>query len=123
MVGKQRSNVQKIRSVTSSRAVRRFPVPVPDVIGMDEIANMADEDLLDRLRTLEEDVGRVAYVRMDTYLWDVELAYIRREQMLRRYRRELHEQYVRQMTRDFNDSEIGLPTADLDNSAFTELDR
>lgn len=116
--------MQKNRKLaTPPRPVRRFPVPVPDVINMDDIGNMIDEDLLSRLHSLEEDMGHVFDARMDTLLWEIELAYIKREQGLRRRRRDLHERYMRDMARDFADSEVGLPTADLDNSQFTDLDR
>ena len=90
---------------------------------MDDIANMIDEDLLARLHSLEEDMTRVYEARMETTLWEVEIAYIRREQLVRRRRRELHDRFVQEMVRDFATSEVGLPVADLDNSAFTELDR
>lgn len=116
-------NRKPIAPPSQLRPVRRFPVPIPEVINMDDIGNMIDEDMLVRLRSLEEDMGRVYEARMDTMLWEIEISYIKREQALRRHRRELHDRYMQEMMRDFATSEVGLPIADLDNSAFTDLDQ
>jgi len=116
--------VQKNRKpVAPSRPVRRFPVAIPEVVSMDVIAYMSDDDLVLRLRSLEEDMSRVFEARMDTTMWEVEIAYIRREQQLRYRRHPIHVAYMNRLSREFMESEIGLPVADLDNSAFTELSR
>jgi hypothetical protein len=100
---------------------REAPVPLPDVINMDELATQTDDALIERLRTLESHRDKAYDVRFDTRSWEVEASYIRRELQLRRHRHQLHEQYLSQLekeTRDVQRLEDSYPVADLDNSEF-----
>ena len=58
----------------------------PEVYNMDDIGYMSDEAIYDRAGRLENERNRLVASGRDTYLWEVELAYLRREQQLRRER-------------------------------------
>jgi hypothetical protein len=90
---------------------------------MDDIAALEDADLMFRLRSLEESRERAIGSYGDPAPWEVEISYHRREQQIRRVRRERHEAYVRAYEQDNGVSEYDLPSADLDNSAFLEFNR
>jgi len=70
------------------------PVPVPEVVNMDVTAVISDEELFARMNQLETDRSKVIDHNFDPYLWEVELAYLRREAQIRRQRREAHEVYL-----------------------------
>lgn len=100
----------------------RFPVPVPVVVSSDQLALLSDEDLMLRHRHLEDDRHKVLNAGLDVRLWEDELAYVKREQQVRRERRTAHEQYVAGLDADYQHRpESSLPVADLDNSCFTML--
>lgn len=88
---------------------------------MDHLGGMLDEALAARAHMLESERSRLVDGDDNPYFWEVELAYIRREQQLRRVRREAHEAYTRQIELEFAEEERCLPVADLDNSRFLEL--
>ena len=118
-------NVQKnwkrseSQSGNESRPQRRgHSIPLPDLITIDELGTMLDEDLITRLRALEEDKGRAIEAHMDSRPWEEEVAYIRREQQVRRIRRDTHAEYVRRSEEEFNRIEASLPAGDFDNTAF-----
>lgn len=119
--------VQKNRMPVSYPAqgkfTRRSPVSLPEPVNMDVLAAMSDEELNTHLRSINEVMDTVYEHRIDARSWEEEIAYVRREQQIRRARRESHEKYVRQLEREFTESEAGLPVADLDNSAFLEFNR
>jgi hypothetical protein len=79
---------------------------------------MLDEDLIARLRSLEEDKDRAYEIHADVRPWEEEVAYIRREQQVRRARREAHSEYVHRNEEEFARIEASLPAGDFDNSAF-----
>lgn len=79
---------------------------------------MLDDDLNVRFRALDDDRKQVIDDDGDTKLWDVELAYVRREQQLRRQRRDAHAVYLRNESTAFALEEFGLPAGDFDNSAY-----
>lgn len=96
----------------------RFALQAPDIVDIDALGTMLDEDLIVRLRSLEDEKGKVYEAHQDTRPWEEEIAYVRREQQVRRIRRDNHQDYLRRVEGDFNQSEVGLPSGDFDNSAF-----
>jgi hypothetical protein len=100
------------------RHQRRGPVPLPEVVSSDVLATMLDEDLLVRFRALDDERMRVEASHADTRRWEEEVAYLRREQQMRRVRRDAHTAYVRKYEEEFNALEASLPAGDFDNSAF-----
>ncbi len=98
----------------------RYPVPLPEMLNIDALATMSDDDLGSALRRLFDDRDKVikSSERLDTRPWDEELAYIKREQQIRRARHEAHEKWIRELDLESQRSEANLPTADLDNSSF-----
>lgn len=115
---KNRPRSQSSNDHSDNHSYIRYPIPEPDVIDMDAIGSMLDEDVLARLRSLEDDVNRLYEMGFTARPWEEEIAYIRREQQLRRTRREVHEAYVKRLDREYSISEANLPSADLDNSRF-----
>jgi hypothetical protein len=117
-------NVQKNRkrseaSVSNEgRSTRRYPVQLPEVVTIDVLGAMLDEDLVVRLRVLDDDKNKVYDAHLDARPWEEEIAYIRREQQLRRARRDTHAEYVRKSEDEFARTEAHLPAGDFDNSAF-----
>ncbi len=81
---------------------------------------MSDDDLTSLSRRLHEDREKVidSSARFDTRPWDEELAYVKREQQIRKIRHEEHEKWLRKLDAEQARQEINLPSADLDNSAF-----
>lgn len=90
-MGNWKHQVQEIRANKSIR----FAVHPPQVIAPESLLIMNDDELLSTYRAIETD-REVAYTNhYDTQMWDVELAYIKREQQTRRDRRVAHEAYLR----------------------------
>ncbi len=118
---KNRSRATSPVAVPQVRVQRRYPVAFPEVANIDVLAIAQDEELVSRLRSLEDDRTKVLDAHLDPKLWEEEVAYLRREMQIRRSRREAHERYVRTLEREYADSEVGLPNADLDNSQFLRL--
>lgn len=85
---------------------------------MDELGVMLDEDLNSRLRTLEDDKNKAYESHFETRVWEIEIAYIRREQQMRRIRRDFHFDFERKTKEDFDRLEASLPAGDFDNTAF-----
>ena len=90
---------------------------------MDALGGMSDEDLINHLRSLHDGLDHAYETRGNNRPWEEEIAYVRREQGIRRDRRAAHDTYIRTLEREFAISEAGLPVADLDNSAFLEFNR
>lgn len=107
--------------VQQVRAPRRYPVSFPELMNIDVMGVITDEELITRLRSLEDDRAKVLDAHLDPRLWEEEVAYLRREMQIRRSRRDAHERYSRQLEREYAESEAGLPQADLDNSHFLRL--
>lgn len=101
-----------------SRPNRHQVVPSPELVSIDVLGTLLDEDLIVRLRALDDDRNRAYEARVDTVPWETEIAYVRREQQMRRGRRENHSEYVRREQSDFERIEASLPPGDFDNSAF-----
>ena len=97
---------------------RRQVVPLPEVVSIDVLGTLLDEDLIVRLRALDEERNKAFEARVDTRPWETEVAYVRREQQMRRARRENHTAYLKREEERRNSEEAGLPPGDFDNSAF-----
>jgi len=102
----------------SSRPNRRQVVPLPEVVSIDVLGTLLDEDLIVRLRALTEDLERAYEAKLDTRPWETEVAYVRREQQMRRARRENHSAWVKAEQEARDREEATLPPGDFDNSAF-----
>jgi len=72
-----------------------YPINPPIPMNMDEIAIMSDEEVFARAAGLEGDRAKILDYRLDPTPWEVEIAYYRREQGIRRVRREIHEGFVK----------------------------
>jgi len=131
-VAKKNSNKKNTGSVPSfsfstqqymRQETQIFPAVVPNIVSYDELAVMSDDDVIGRLRVLEDDRNKVLNASMDPRLWENELAYIKRELQIRRSRREAHDEYCYALEREYGTDqyEDDLPVADLDNSYFLRL--
>lgn len=100
------------------RVQSRYGSNSPGVMNMDEIAVLLDEELYARIGLLETGKSRAFDARQDTFDWEVEIAYARREALMRRERRVLHERFVAEQARAFALEEMNLPTGDFDNYRF-----
>lgn len=114
-------NRKRSPSPPQARSSRRYPVAFPDVFTIDVLGTLNDEELINRLRSLEDDRNKVLDAHLDAKSWEEEVAYIRRELQIRRSRREAHQDYVRQLEREFAEAEANLPVADLDNTHFLRI--
>ena len=116
--GTQKESIE-VKTKVHSKLNREFAAPV--IVTSDELGVMPDDDVMNRLMTLEDERMKVLENRIDPYLWEVEIAYARREWMMRRQRHALHENYLQLQEQEQNESqrlENTYPVADLDNSAF-----
>jgi hypothetical protein len=86
----------------------KYPMPFPEVANMDDIGYYPDDLLADRVGRLEGERTRLLEMRYDPHAWEVELAYLRREQQIRVARAERHEVYMREMALrgHFDDDEV-----------------
>lgn len=69
-------------------------IELPDVINMDDLALLSDEELSGRAGRLEADRRRVASSSSDLVPWEIEIAYVRREQQIREVRAVRHREYL-----------------------------
>lgn len=97
---------------------RRQVIALPEVVSIDVLGTLLDEDLIVRLRALDEERNKAFEARVDTRPWETEIAFVRREQQMRRGRRESHTTYLNREEARRNSEEVGLPPGDFDNSAF-----
>lgn len=112
---------RKQRNETTETATQRTysAVNTPEVVSIDVLATMSDEDMIDHLRALEQGLDRAeTNGRSDPRVWQEEIAYVRREQQVRRVRRETHAEFVRTAGVEFESDERHLPAGDFDNMAF-----
>lgn len=79
---------------TEVESSRRRNINVPDVYNMDSVGYMADEEIAAIAGRLESERVFLLNKGQDTYLWEVEICYLRREQQLRRFRSERHAEYL-----------------------------
>ena len=91
---------------------------------MDDLAIMQDDEIINRLRSLDSSREQVVMMGLDPRPWEEELAYVRREISIRKQRADIHDRYISEIEREniiSARSEASLPPADLDNSAFMEI--
>lgn len=94
------------------------PVPLPDVINVDVLAMMSEVDLIARLRSLEEARLKAYNAQLELRPWEEEIAYVKREQQIRRIRHDKYEEYLREVEEELERAEANLPAGDFDNTAF-----
>lgn len=68
----------------------------PAIITIDDLAVMTDDELSGRANRFEAERNRVR----DQYPWEVEIAYVRREQQIRRQRADAHSAWLRYNPQD-----------------------
>jgi hypothetical protein len=68
----------------------------PAIITIDDLAVMSDDELSGRANRFESERNRVR----DSYPWEVEIAYVRREQQIRRQRVDTHSAWIRHNPQD-----------------------
>lgn len=78
-----------------ARRVVNYPVDFPERVSMDIIARYLDDELYSKLTRLEADRLKVIDARLDPSPWEIEIAYYRRETGIRKIRREIHEEFLR----------------------------
>jgi hypothetical protein len=117
LLEKHRKNMSKNKNKNtnhnqSSEELRtsKYPLPVPEVANMDEIGYYPDDLLADRIGRLESERTRLLEMRYDPQLWEVELAYLRREQQIRTVRSERHEAYMRDLVLRSGEDEVSFNT-------------
>lgn len=86
----------------------------------DELGIMLDEDLSSLAVELESLREKSFGTKQDPHDVEVELAYVRREQQIRKIRRDRHEQYLKSQDQMVVD-ESDLPAGDFDNYSFVQL--
>lgn len=69
---------------------RNTGVDLPDLANMDDLAVLSDEELAGRAARLETDRRRAASRGTDLRPWEEEVAYVRREQAIRKDRYDAH---------------------------------
>lgn len=69
---------------------QHYPINLPQQPTIDELATTTDEELLRLGRQLEQERETIHEARLDPRPWEEEIAYIRREQQIRKTRREAH---------------------------------
>jgi hypothetical protein len=67
----------------------------PYIVDMDVLSYASDDDLRDRNRHLNEEKEQAFRSGIDSYLWEVELAYVHREMGIRSVRRVMHERFMK----------------------------
>lgn len=78
-----------------SKKNKQFNNEVPEIYNVDDIGYMADEALYERANRLENERNRMVSSGKDAYHWEVEIAYLRREQQLRVTRSERHAEFLK----------------------------
>ncbi len=111
-MSKKSNKKQNINNGESSMSYQQCPVPVPNVVNMDEIAVFSDEELFARVSSLENDRNKAVEARFDPLLWEVEIAYLRREMGIRRQRRDTHEVFIRENAHLLTEEDVNLGTED-----------
>ena len=71
-----------------------FTNDAPEIYSMDDIAYTSDEAIHDRIDRLESERNRLTGAGRDPYLWEVEIAYLRREDIIRNDREHAHIEFT-----------------------------
>lgn len=98
-----KKNKATVAVTGTTQRTPRFPIPVPELNNMDDVGYYPDEVLHDKINRLESERGRLLELKLEPIPWEVELAYLRREQQIRKSRIEKHEQYVRELSAQGDD--------------------
>ncbi len=88
------SKKKNINKPNQTRHVTQEMSP-PQVVDMEALAYISDGDLERRHAHLVEEMNKAFHSGYETYLWEVELAYVQREAGVRRTRKLAHDRYVR----------------------------
>lgn len=99
-MSKNKKNASSANANNVKRAVRHYPIDMPTVMSIDVLGILPEEDLLGRVRTLEDDRQKLLENQYDVQPWEEEIAYIRRELQLRKVRRDLHDAYLSNLKDD-----------------------
>jgi hypothetical protein len=91
----QEEEVAYSAAITYRRGIPKYPVDFPEKTSMDVIARYLDDELYSHITKFETDRTKVMDARLDPSPWEIELAYLRREANIRRVRRDLHENFLR----------------------------
>jgi len=94
---------------------KNFNNEAPEIFNTDDIGYMTDEALHDRSNRLEGERNRLVAMGRDPHLWEVEIAYLHREQQLRRTRAARHMEYIQKFQINPNSMELK-PSATTDES-------
>jgi len=76
---------------------RRQPNHVPPVFNMDDLGYSTDDELYSLANRLESERLQLLNRGVDTYNWEIEICYVRREQQLRKLRSERHSDWLAAM--------------------------
>jgi hypothetical protein len=99
----------------SNKKSKNFSKDAPEIYNMDDIGYMSDDALYDRANRLENERSRMLNSGREPYLWEVEIAYLRREQTMRKTRTDIHQEYLQKFSANVknNNSEASVeePTA------------
>jgi hypothetical protein len=91
---------------------KEFVTDAPEIISTDEIGYMPDELLQTISNRLESERSRVVNSGRDPLLWEVEIAYLRREQDMRKIRNERHAEYLQKFSTQ-DESSVSVENEDL----------
>jgi hypothetical protein len=74
----------------------------PNVVDMESLSYASDDELKERKAYMLNMKEQTTFANVDTYLWEVELAYIVREIDIRSVRIAMHEKYTKQNPELYN---------------------
>lgn len=77
---------------------RRQPNHAPPVFNMDDLGYSSDDELFSLAARLEAERSQLLSKGFDTYNWEIEISYVRREQQLRKLRSERHSDWLAAMS-------------------------
>jgi len=89
-----------------NKSAKNFGNETPEIYNMDDIGYMTDEAIHDRTNRLEHERNRLGLLNRDPYLWEIEIAYLRREEQLRQTRAERHAEFMKKFVPSAEVNEI-----------------
>jgi len=95
---------------------KKFPITVPEVNNMDDIGYFSDEFLYEKINKLETERLQLLELKLEPTPWEVELAYLRREQQIRKTRSEKHEVYSKEFSNKGEDQFFDASPRNINNS-------
>lgn len=120
-MGKSQKNVSKHQNHNVNQEV----IDMPDIMTIDQLGEVTDDELHDRIRGLRQMIDSSRKNRVETRILrtlEEELCFADREAQLRRERKAAHQSYLESIGEfDEPPNEADLPSADLDNSSFVAL--